>query len=100
MDVERVTLDKHGRILIPSALRKQMGWEEGQHLTLMPGPHGLQVLSQKQALNHIREELRRRIAPGRSLAEELIRDRREEVHRDEEEYRQSKRRRESKRKSA
>jgi bifunctional DNA-binding transcriptional regulator/antitoxin component of YhaV-PrlF toxin-antitoxin module len=100
MDVERVILDKHGRILIPSALRKQMGWEDGQHLTLVAGPHGLQLLSQKQALDQIREELRKRIPPGRSVVDELIRDRREEVRRDEEEFQQSKRRRESRRKMA
>lgn len=100
MDVERVILDKHGRILIPSALRKQMGWEEGQRLTLAVGEYGLQVLSQKQAIREIQDELRKRIPPGRSLAEELIRDRREEVRRDDEEYRQSKSRRQSQRKTA
>lgn len=100
MDTERVILDKHGRILIPSRMRKQMGWEAGQRLTISVGKYGLQVLSQKQAIQEIQDELRRRIPPGRSIVDELIRDRREEVRRDEEEYRQSKARRQSQRKTA
>lgn len=100
MDTERVILDKHGRILIPSALRKQMGWEAGLRLTISVGKYGLQVLSQKQAIEEIQDELRKRIPPGRSIVDELIRDRREEVRRDEEEYKQSKARRQSQRRTA
>jgi AbrB family looped-hinge helix DNA binding protein len=88
MESETVTLDKHGRILIPGPIRKKMGWEAGQNLTLAAGTHELRILSRKQALEKIREELRKRIPPGVSLVDELIRERRDEVRREEEEYQQ------------
>ena len=90
MDTETVTLDQNGRILIPAGIRKKMGWEAGQSLTLATGTHELQILSRKQALEKIREEIRKHVPPGVSLVDELLRERREEVRREEEEYRQSK----------
>jgi len=93
MDVERVILDKHGRILIPSALRKKMGWAANQPLTIVSGKHGLQVLSPLQALEQAQEEVRKYARPGVSVVDELIRERREEVRRDDEEYERSKARR-------
>ena len=93
MTVERVVLDKHGRILIPASLRKQMGWETGQFLTLSVGKYGLQVLSQLQAIQEIQDEMRKYARPGVSVVDELIRERREEVRRDDEDYTRSKARR-------
>jgi len=93
MDIERVILDKHGRILIPSALRKQMGWKTGELLTLAAGKYGLQVLSQMQVIQEIQDEVRKYARPGVSVVDELIRERREEVRRDDEEYERSKARR-------
>lgn len=93
MTVERVILDKHGRILIPSTLRKQMGWDSGQRLTLRSGKYGLQILSPVQALEQAQEEVRKYARPGVSVVDELIRERREEVRRDDEEYERSKTRR-------
>jgi bifunctional DNA-binding transcriptional regulator/antitoxin component of YhaV-PrlF toxin-antitoxin module len=61
METETVILDKHGRVLVPSAIRKKMGWEAGQVLTLAPGSHELQILSRKQALERIREEIRKHV---------------------------------------
>jgi AbrB family looped-hinge helix DNA binding protein len=100
MPADSAVLDKHGRIIIPADLRRKMGWEAGQRLTVAVGDYGLRVLSPKQAIEGIQEELRKRIPPERGLVDELIRDRREEVRRDDEEYRQSKARRQSHRKTA
>lgn len=99
MDTETVTLDKHGRVLIPAGIRKRMGWEAGQILTLAPGTHELQILSRKQALERIREEIRKHVPPGVSLVDELLLERREEVRREEEEYQRSKTAHESRGKS-
>ena len=93
MDFERVILDKHGRILIPAALRKKMGWEEGELLTLSAGEYGLQVLSQLQVIHEIQDKVQKCARPGVSVVDELIRERREEVRRDDEEYERSKARR-------
>jgi bifunctional DNA-binding transcriptional regulator/antitoxin component of YhaV-PrlF toxin-antitoxin module len=81
-------LDKHGRIIIPVELRKRMGWEAGQRLTLVSGSHALKVLSRKQAIERIQEEVRKHARPGVSVVDELIRERRAETLRDEKEYRE------------
>ena len=83
-----VILDKHGRIIIPAELRRRMGWEAGQRLTLIGGNHELKVLSRRQALERIQEEVRRHSRPGVSVVDELIRERRREALRDEQGYRE------------
>lgn len=95
MDVERVILGKDGRIPIPSSLRKQMGWKPGELLTLSAGKYGLQVLSPVQALEQIQNEVQKYARPGVSVVDELIRERREEVRRDDREFKrwQAKRKR-------
>ncbi|HEY2858724.1 MAG TPA: AbrB/MazE/SpoVT family DNA-binding domain-containing protein [Terracidiphilus sp.] len=95
MATETVILDKHGRILIPAAMRKEMGWEAGQRLILNINAHDLRILSRQQAIKKIQDELRSRIPAGRSVVDELIQDRRKEAQREDDEYRQSKARRQS-----
>jgi len=65
-----------------------MGWEAGQRLTLVGGNHELTVLSRKQALERIQEEVRKHLRPGVSVVDELIRERRAEARREEQEYRE------------
>jgi len=88
MTQETAVLDKHGRIIIPVELRKRMGWEAGQRLTLVGGNHEMTVLSRKQALERIQEEVRKHVRPGVSVVDGLIRERRAEARRDEREYRE------------
>jgi AbrB family looped-hinge helix DNA binding protein len=79
-------LEKSGRILIPAAVRRQLGLSEGSQVLLKVEESGtLQVTSRSQALAKVREEIRKYIPAGRDLAEELIRDRRAEVEREDEE---------------
>ena len=79
-------LEKSGRILIPAAVRRQLGLSEGSQVLLKVEESGtLQVTSRSQALAKVREEIRKYIPAGRDLAEELILDRRAEVEREDEE---------------
>jgi AbrB family looped-hinge helix DNA binding protein len=89
MDSESALLDKTGRLFIPAKIRKEMGWNPGDRLVLSPMQRELRVLSRRQAIEQIRAEVLKHIKPGVSLVEELIRDRREEVRREDEEYRRS-----------
>jgi len=89
MASETVSLDRNGRLFIPAGIRKAMGWKLGDILTLNPSRNELQVLSRRQAIEQIRAEVLRHIRPGVSLADGLIRERREEVRREDEEYKRS-----------
>lgn len=86
MSSETVVLDKHGRILIPASIRKQMGWKAGERLALTVADQELSILSRRQAIQRIQEEVAKYIPAGVNLADELIQERRLEAQRDEEEY--------------
>ena len=86
METYTTRLEKSGRILIPAAVRRQLGLSEGsQVLVKVEEPGALQVTSRSQALARVREEIRKYIPTGQDLAGELIRDRRVEVEREDQE---------------
>jgi AbrB family looped-hinge helix DNA binding protein len=86
METYTTRLEKSGRILIPAAVRRQLGLSEGsQVLVKVEEPGALQVTSRSQALARVREEIRKYIPGGQDLAGELIRDRRVEVEREDQE---------------
>jgi AbrB family looped-hinge helix DNA binding protein len=84
---ETVILGESGRIVLPAAIRKELGLKPGERLTVVSELGEIRILSRKMALESIRAEVLKHTRPGASLAGELIRDRREEVRRDDEEYR-------------
>ena len=72
--------------MIPVAVRRQLGLSEGSQVLVKVEDSGaLQVTSRSQALTRIRREIRKYIPAGQDLAEELIRDRRAEVAREDRE---------------
>jgi AbrB family looped-hinge helix DNA binding protein len=78
-------LEKSGRILIPAAVRRQLGLSEGSPVLVKVEESGaLKVTSRSQALAKFRKRIRKHIPAGQDLAEQLIRDRRAEVKRDDE----------------
>ena len=86
METYTARLERSGRILIPAAVRRQLGLSEGSHVIVKVEDSGtLQVTSRSQALAKVHQEIRKYIPAGQDLAEELIRDRRAEVEREDEE---------------
>ena len=86
METYTTRLEKSGRILIPAAVRRQLGLSEGSQVLVRVEEAGaLQVTSRSQALAKVREEIRKYIPAGEDLAGELIRDRRAEAEREDEE---------------
>jgi bifunctional DNA-binding transcriptional regulator/antitoxin component of YhaV-PrlF toxin-antitoxin module len=77
-------LDKAGRFVVPARFRKEMGWEFGDKLTLEVVENELRVVSMRQAIRSAQEMVARQVPAGVSLADTLIRERREEARRDEE----------------
>lgn len=71
-----------GRIIIPAAFRKVLGLKTGDevHLELQNGE--IRLFSTRQAILNAQKLVRSYIPEGRSLSEELIRERREESYRD------------------
>jgi bifunctional DNA-binding transcriptional regulator/antitoxin component of YhaV-PrlF toxin-antitoxin module len=80
MEQFSVTIEKSGRILIPVAIRRRLSLVEGSsELIVRVDDTGLTVGTRRQALERIREQLRRYIPEGSDLSGELIEDRRREA---------------------
>jgi len=79
----RAKLSPNGRIVIPAAIRGKLGFRPNETLVMDVHEGALRVESFEKRLARVQDEIIRLAGPGRSLADELIADRREEVRREE-----------------
>ena len=80
-----VELGDRGRIVIPAEVRRRLGLKEGDKIALTVEPDGeIRLLSFREVARRARGMFAH-IAPGRSLVDELIAERREEARMEEEE---------------
>jgi AbrB family looped-hinge helix DNA binding protein len=80
----KTVLAPNGRIVIPAAIREALGFKPGETLVMDVHEGQLRVDSFEARLARIQGEIRQLVGPERSLVDELIADRREEVRREEE----------------
>ena len=77
----KTTIREGGRLVIPAAYRKALGLKPGDEVLLVLEEGEIRVVSTRQAIARAQTLLRRYIPKGRSLSEELIKERREEAAR-------------------
>ena len=82
----KTRMSPNGRIVIPAAIREQMGIRPGDNLYMDVEDGALRIESHPARIRRIQRELAPYITPGRLLSEELIAERREEARREEEEF--------------
>ena len=73
------TLGKSGRLVIPVDLRRKLGVEAGDKLILRLDEEGLHLSTPAQALARAQAFVGRLRLEGRSLADELVAERRREA---------------------
>ena len=78
----RVRVGPGGRIVIPAAYRQALGIGVGDELILRLEDGELRLLTAKQAIEQAQALVRRWVPAERSLADELIAERRAEVVRE------------------
>lgn len=71
-------IDSSGRLVVPAALRKELGLTPGAAVTLRVSDGELRVVARSEAVRLAQERVRRYVQPGRRLADELIAERRAE----------------------
>jgi AbrB family looped-hinge helix DNA binding protein len=81
----KTVLAANGRIVIPAAIRQELGFKPGEVLVMEVDQGQLKVESFDARLARFQEELIKLIGPERSLADELIAERREEARREQDE---------------
>ena len=79
----KVTVNGRGRMVLPAEVRERLGIDDGDWLTLTVEPDGVIKLLTGKAWTDLFLETVQRVAPpiepGRSLADELIADRRRDA---------------------
>ena len=77
-----LALGERGRLVLPARLRRQLGLHPGDRLIVtVDAEGGFRVISAREQARRLRG-LYKELAPGRSLADELIAERREEARRE------------------
>jgi AbrB family looped-hinge helix DNA binding protein len=76
-EVYKAKLNDEGRLVIPAAARKELGLQSGQEVIVRVTDQGLLISTFEQSLKRFQDEVTRLVGPGRSLADELIAERRE-----------------------
>lgn len=79
MKTVRVRLGKGGRLVIPADYRKALGLREGDEVMVQLAGDELRVFAVRRAVRYAQEVVRQYVAADRSLADELIRERRQEA---------------------
>lgn len=79
MRAVRVRLGKGGRLVIPAEYRRALGLRDGDEVMVQLEGDGLRILAIRQAIRYAQGLVRQYVAAERSLADELIRERRQEA---------------------
>ncbi len=77
----KTTIREGGRLVIPAKYRKALGIKPGDEVLLSLEDGEIRVVSTRQAVARAQTLVRRYVPKGRSLSEELIKERQEEAAR-------------------
>lgn len=80
MHTTRMT--KEGRVLIPADLRKSLGLNPDDPLSVYEMDGEIRIVSRVQALRQMQKRLAKYKKPGQSVVDEFIREKREEAARE------------------
>jgi AbrB family looped-hinge helix DNA binding protein len=75
----KTIIREDGRLVIPAKYRKALGLKPGDEVVLVLEEDEIRVVSTRQAIARAQAMVRQYIPAGRSLSQELIRERREEA---------------------
>jgi len=82
LPIERTTVGQGGRVVIPASYRDALGLREGDEVTLWLDEDEVHIIPTARVLKRAQALVRRYIPAGRSLADELIAERRREADRE------------------
>jgi AbrB family looped-hinge helix DNA binding protein len=83
MDAEvRLRVNENGRVVIPAPFRKALGINAGDEVVLRIEDDELRITTLKRRIERAQRRVRQYVKPARSLAGELIAERREAAKRE------------------
>jgi AbrB family looped-hinge helix DNA binding protein len=78
----RTRVNENGRVVIPASFRKALGINIGDEVVLRIEDDELRISTLKRRIEQAQRFVRRYVKPGRSLADELLTERREAAKRE------------------
>lgn len=78
----RIRINENGRVVIPASFRKALGVDAGDEVVLRIEDGELRITTLKRRIERAQKRVRRYMKPGKSLADELIAERREAAKRE------------------
>lgn len=82
MPTTAIHVSAGGRIVIPSSFRRALGLKDGDEVLLSLEDGVIHISTRRRQLRHAQELVTSHVPASRSLADELIAERREEGDRD------------------
>jgi AbrB family looped-hinge helix DNA binding protein len=77
-----VQINENGRVVIPAAFRRALGIQSGDTVIMRMEKDELRITTPRQRLARAQQLVRKHVAQSRSLADELIAERREAAQRE------------------
>jgi AbrB family looped-hinge helix DNA binding protein len=81
-----VKVGPKGRVVVPAAIRRELGIEEGTQLLARVEGDGVVLEPRTAAIRRLQALVRQAVPEGVSLVDELIAERREEARKEEEQF--------------
>lgn len=78
-DVVRTKVTQGGRIVIPAEMRRRLGIEIGDDVSVVVDNGSLRIRTQRESIKRAQELVRKFVPEGVSLVDELIAERRREA---------------------
>ena len=78
----KTKIHEGGRLVIPVAYRKALDLKPGDEVLMVLDDGEIRITGKRQAVAHAQTLVRRYVAKGKSLTGELLKERREEAHRE------------------
>ena len=82
MNSNRAIFDNSRRVVIPAEYRKALGVKAGDQVIVTPEDNGVRLVTKEQAIREAQEIVAGFVAPGASLVDELLQERRREAARE------------------
>lgn len=82
MTTHQTRMSKEGRVLIPAAVRQELGFGVNEPLSLYVQDGEVRIVSRIQAIRRMQQRMAKYKKRGESVVDELLRERREEAGRE------------------
>ncbi len=79
MDEIKTRLGKGGRLVLPAKYRRTLGVSPGDEVIMVLEGEEVRILTRQQAIRRAQSLVKRHVAEGRRLSQELIEERRAEA---------------------